>query len=82
MFTMIYNFLFLLLILVIYLPSSSIMVTVLLEIPTPTLLGRDVGSMVRMTVSSFSSILSLFIETSNEAVVLLAENVTMYGPDV
>ena len=58
------------------------MVTVLLEIPTATLLGREVGSMVRMNVSSLSSILSLFIETSNEAVVLLAENVTVYGPDV
>ena len=76
------NFQLVIIDLVIYLPSSSIMVTVLLEIPTSTLLGREVGSMVRMNVSSLSSKLSLFIETSNEAVVLLAENVTMYGPDV
>ena len=58
------------------------MVTVLVDTPTETLMGRDVGSMVRMNVSSLSSILSLFIGTSNEAVVLLAENVTVYGPDV
>ena len=58
------------------------MVTVLVEIPTETLLGTDIGSMLRINVSSLSHIVSLFIKTSNEAVVLLAENVTLYGPDV
>ena len=65
-----------------YLPSSSTIVTVLLEIPTVTFLGREVGLMVRMNVSLLSSKVSFFIETLNEALVLSAENVTLYGPDV
>ena len=70
------------LLILLYLPSSSIIVTALLEIPTVTFLGREFGLMVRMNVSSLSSKVSFSIETLNEALVLIAENVTMYGPEV
>ena len=49
--------------------------------PTLTLLGSEDGLMVRINSSSFSNMLSLIIGTSNEAVVVPADNMTSYGPD-
>ena len=68
---------------IIYLPSSSIIVIVLLlGIPTVTLplLGSVDGSTVRTNFSLLSNILSSIIITLNKAVILPAGNVTLYGP--
>ena len=70
--------------LIIRLPSSSIIVIVLsLGLPTVTLVSDIEDELtMRVKLSSLSNILSLTIETSNEAVVLPARKVIVYGPGI
>ena len=66
----------------IHLLSSSTIVTVAWLIsPVVTLLGSDDGSMESWNLLASLNISSLFIITSNVAVVVPAENVAVYGPE-
>ena len=65
------------------LPSSSnITTTVDLGVPTVTSLGSEVGSIRSLKTSEASNILSSFMGTLSEAVVIPAVNVTLYDPEV
>ena len=69
-------------ILTINLPSSSnIVIVTSLGSVIWTLLGSDDGLIATANFSLFSSIVSLIILISNEAVVFPAKSVTLYGPD-
>ena len=64
------------------LQSSSTMMTVAsLGAPTVTPLGSD-ELIASIKFSSISNIISSVIGTSNEAIVIPAGNVTVYGPEV
>ena len=64
-----------------HLLSSSTIVTVdVLGFPLVTLAGKR-RIILRLNVSLLSSILSSNIETSNEALVIPAGNITLYEPE-
>ena len=65
-----------------HLLSLSVMVTLAsAKRPIVTPLGKNKGSRARVNISFPSSRLSLVIETTKNAVVSPAGNVTVYGPD-
>ena len=51
-------------------------------VPSLTLPGSEASSILSLKSSSPSDIISLFIGTLNEAVVVLAGNMTVYGPEL
>ena len=66
-----------------YLPSSSTIITLVLPVsPTITSLGSDVGSIEILKYAFPVYTLLSYIATSNEALVVPAMNVTLYGPDL
>ena len=65
------------------LPSLSTIVTVVLPgSATPTLLGSEDESIVRVKVSFPSHIISSLMGTLNDILVTSAGNVTVYGPEL
>ena len=62
--------------------SSSITAAAVLGVPTVTSLGSEVESIWSLKDSEASNILSSFMGTLREAVVIPAVNVTLYDPEV
>ena len=62
-----------------FLPSSSTIVTTASAGSTTE--KSSGGQMLRVKVSFSSNIASLVIEISNEALIVLGGNITLYGPE-